>query len=344
MGKTSLLVHLLAHQGTYLPAQAAQPPLVLARLDLQQGIEYTTRFYSTALRELLIQIPPSQSTEARQLVRLRGRLQETPEATYDTFMDTLHQLRDQDGICVRPVVVIDEFECLLDPSAQPGFPYPTFFDGMRALLTADLLAMVVTSRRPLAEYFSDPARSNTMTSTFPTYFAPFVLETLDAAAADALLWQPSDCLFTLAEVAQARRRAGGHPCHLQVAGAAWYEANVEHRSARWAYKRFIQLKGQNCMVSPPPTPLRPAGGSRYWHVLRRVCWESPCRVGQFAQRMGKKLDDVAAWLIGAGVLIFALVLVAAIVLFLLHLATGEDIQTLFQAGIALLKKALQLGS
>lgn len=204
--------------------------------------------------------------------------------------------------------------------------------------------MVIASRCQLSEYFSDPTRPGSMTSTFPTYFVPFVLEELDDAAADALLLQPSDHPLTLVEAARARRWAGGHPCHVQAAGAAWYEAKVEHHSARWACRRFAQLKGQNCLVSLPCSARSAPARGRCRRVLRWVAWDLPCRVGGLAQGLGKKVDDVGAWIIGAFLLTFAVLLVLVLVFYFLGLATSEDIQTLVQVGLAWLKKGLGLGS
>src|SRR4051812_45091563 len=43
MGKTSLLNHLLGHQDKYLLPVPNQPPLILARLDLQEEVSHATR-------------------------------------------------------------------------------------------------------------------------------------------------------------------------------------------------------------------------------------------------------------------------------------------------------------
>lgn len=261
MGKTSLLNHLVGRQDEVLIPQPDQPPLALARLDLQAGVSKAARFYGTALRELLDGLPPSRSAEAGRFQEWRERLHARPEASYDEFEHTLKRLRDPRGVCARPALIVDEIERLLDPAVKEGFPFPYFFDGLRATITADLLAMIVASRRPLAEYFLDPARPGSLTSSFPTYFTPFTLSPLDDAAADALLLlQPSDHPLTLQETAEAKRWAGGHPCHLQVAGQAWYEAKDAGHTAEWVRRRFEELKSQSCMVghtAPARTSPRP---------------------------------------------------------------------------------------
>ena len=150
----------------------------------------------------------------------------------------------------RPVIVIDEFEYLIEPSAKEGFPYPSFFNGLRSIIgdKDGLLAMIVASRRPLAEYFSDPARPGSLTSTFPTYFQPFTLGPLDDAAAGELLLQKSEHTLNNREVEEAKQWARGHACHLQVAGAALYQAKANGRPSEWTYNRREELKGQSCMV------------------------------------------------------------------------------------------------
>lgn len=316
MGKTSLINHLIGHPDQYLLRQPDQPPLVLASVDLQAGVSNATNFYGRASRELLARLPPSRSAEARELDSLRQRLDQKPQASYDEFERVLRRLRDRRGLSVCPVLVVDESERLLDPAVREGFPFPHFFDGVRALITADLLAMVVASRCPLAQYFTDPTRPNSLTSTFPNYFTPFTLSPLDDAAADALLLQPGDHPLTPSEAAEARRWADGHPCHLQVAGQAWYEAKAQGRRQTWARQRFVELKSQSCLVSPAAT-----GRTRshlLQRVLRAIFVDLPLTVGRLAQHLGARFDDLAAWIIGA-------VLILLLGLVLLGVITGGDL-------------------
>jgi hypothetical protein len=328
MGKTSLLNHLVGRQDEFLVPQPDQPPLVLACLDLQAGVPNAARFYGTALRALLDRLPPSRSAESRSLQDWRERLHARPEASYDEFEDVLKRLRDARGVCVCPVLIVDEFERLLDLAAKEGFPYPHFYNGLRALITAELLAMVVASRRSLADYFRDPDRPGSLTSSFPTYFTPFTLSLLDDAAADALLLQPGDHPLTLQESAEAKRWAGGHPCHLQVAGQAWYEARVEGHTPRWARRRFDELKSQSCMVGHTLPTKTAAWPGRLRRVLQAIFWDAPVWVGRLAQHLGARFDDVAAWIIGAAVIIL-------ILLVLMGVATGSDLLAVIKKGLGL---------
>jgi hypothetical protein len=300
---------------------------VLARLDLQAGVTNEARFFGTGLRELLDHLPPSRSSEALAFESLRARLYATPEANYDQFQRALRQLRDPRGICVRPVLIVDEFERLLDPEAAEGFPFPGFFDGVRALITADLLAMIVASRRPLAEYFRDPARPDSLTSTFPSYFTPITLRPLDEQAADALLLQPSDHRLTVQETAQAKRWAGGHPCHLQVAGQACYEAQAGGHAPTWARKRFDELESQSCMTGQVAGKESRLG--RLWRVLPRAIFlDFFIAIGRLAQHLGARFDDVAAWLIGAAIILILLLL-------LFGVAKGSDLLDIIKQGLGL---------
>jgi hypothetical protein len=253
MGKTSLLNHLVGNWETHKPLRPELPPLLLAAIDLQANVTDATRFYGAALRELL-----AQTSQTGQLLReWHMRLQRQPVASYDEFQDALVRLKGlNEEIRVQPVLIVDEFERLLEPEMRTGFPYPHFFDNLRSLIghRSELLVMVVASREPLERYFTDPQRPSGLTSSFPTYFQPRTLGPLKPAEADALLLQPSDHPLTPTEAAQARRWAGEHPCHLQVAGAAWYQAKAEgHAPAQqWAQKRYKEVQPQNCLVIPNP--------------------------------------------------------------------------------------------
>lgn len=254
MGKSSLINHLLGHPDQYLIAQPDQPRLSLARVDLQSNVSDAIQFYGTALRSLLSHLPSSRGDEARELQRLLERLNEKCEASYAEFNRVLHQLRDAHGPQVRPVLVIDEFESLLDVRVKDSFPFPMFYNGLRSLMTEGVLAMVVASRLSLTDHFNSLPTS--LTSTFPTYFTHFSLKPLDDTAADALLLQDSDYPLGLLEARQSREWTKGHPCQLQAAGQAWYETKAGTNTAKWAHDRFIELRNHSCMVGRDTQPLR----------------------------------------------------------------------------------------
>lgn len=309
MGKTSVLNHLLANQGKYLMAQPDQPPLVLAHIDLQRNITEAKRFYGMALRELLANLPPSRSKEAQHLSQLHARLDTQPEATYDEFDRTLRQLRDQRGICVRPVLLIDEFDEFFDDSISANFPYPQFFNGLRALMTADLIALVVASPQHLIEYFTDSKYHQNLTSDFPTYFQTHPLLTLNNAAATALLTQGKHPL-SITEIVEAYTWSEGHPYYLQVAGKAHYEAREGRHSNEWMHQKREEMKNGNCATGQPPEQSQQRiWWKRIFHTLFQIiCFvfiTTPLWIGKGTQYIGLRINDVAAWLLGWAVVISA---------------------------------------
>lgn len=325
MGKTSLINHLLGNEAKYVPL-LSERPLRLAHVDLQGDVADAGRFYGAALRELLPDPPPRRSEQAW-LRQLRDRLLARPTCEADEFHRALRHLREVSG--VRPVLVVDEFEQLLADGSAGGFPYPAFFNNLRALIgdRHELLAMVIASRCPLAEYFNDPRRPHQLTSTFPNYFQPFRLEPLADADADALLRQGSG--LQLAELRAARAWAQGHPCHLQAAGEAWAQTKQRQESEQWARARFGEIIKQSCLIGTARTPpVHTQPRRRYAPRLalclllvaalaltcftferpRRALWSVPLYLGQMIQGLGNKFDDLIGWSIGAGFILLALLL------------------------------------
>jgi hypothetical protein len=300
MGKTSLLHHLLGNPRHRPPS--GDPPLLLAEVDFQRQVTDSTGFYGLALREILRNLPdhPDFADAPARFAELETRA----AADFAEFDRWLRRLRD--ARLARPVLLVDEFERLLEPEFRPGFPLPLFYEGLRSLLTADLLALVVASRLPLAEHFA--RHPEAMTSTFPTYLAPYTLAELDEAAAEQVLMQGMVFGLTLSEIQQARRWAGGHPCRLQCAGDAWFWAKQGKRDAVWAERRFRELAGQTCLARAEPAPvgLRVRRGvgwlTRVPHIL---LVDVPRKTGGAIQGLGEKLDQLAAWVLGFGFIVAA---------------------------------------
>lgn len=292
MGKTSLLHHLLGHP----QADAAS---LLVEVDLQANVTAAADFYGRAMRGILAD-PRAQAAVPKAAASLQ-RMRAQPQADFVEFERLLRRLRDAN---VRPVLLVDELERLLEPQFAAGFPFPVFFDGLRSLLTADLLALVIASRLSLAEHFeSHPAA---MTSTFPSYLKPFTLRELDPAAADWLLMQGKDCGIGLTERQTARSWAGGHPCRLQCAGQAWVEAKAGRHDAVWAQRRFRELAGQACLARVDKSS-NGEGVLRVWRGLGRVPrWlfvDLPKKIGGLAQRIGGNLSTAGEWILGVVVIL-----------------------------------------
>ena len=145
--------------------------------------------------------------------------------------------------------MVDEFEALL--ALPVAADLPRFFAQLRAMMSADLMTMVIASIRPLTEYSSDLAIFDGLTSPFANYFTTFYLKPLDDADAEVLLRGASNDQLTDKEIPESRRWAGGQPCLLQVAAAAWHEAKRKGRTEEWVYQRREELKHQNYAPVPP---------------------------------------------------------------------------------------------
>lgn len=295
MGKTSFLNHLQDNPARRPPA--GSPPLLMARVDLQAGVTEARQFYGHALRALLAQTPGWDG--------LRRRLAQQAVAEADEFYQWLADCQAQGA--GRPLLLVDEFERLLEPALRGGFPVPLFYDGLRAAITGQRLALVLASRLPLAEHFQRlPAG---LTSTFPNYLPPQHLRELATADADRLLLQGNAAGIGIAEAQAAKHWAGGHPCRLQCAGQAWLEAKRFHHDAAWAQQRYRELNGQACLAHSPPPPwgLRlKRAGARLCRGPRWLCVDLPCGIGRGVQWFGAKLDEIAAWLVVGIGLIFGL--------------------------------------
>ena len=299
LGKTSLLRHLPGQ-----PPPAAESLLV--EVDLQANIRAEADFYARALLGILadprVQLMPD---AAAALLRLQAR----PQADFAEFERWLTRLRAANT--VRPVLLVDEFEHLLDAPYAAGFPFPAFFDGLRSLLGANKLALVIASRLTLAEHFErHPAQ---ITSNFPNYLPPFRLRELDEAAAETLLLQGLACGLGLSDVQTARRWAGGHPCRLQCAGQAWVEAKQGKHDAVWARRRYQEYIGQNCLVRVPATPagLRLKRAGRWLaRGPRWLCVELPKKIGGLVRWIGGSLSTAQDWILG---MIVILLLIEALI-------------------------------
>lgn len=265
IGKTSLITHLVAYQHHYLPAKPDQPPVILVALYPGADIPNAEHFYGTAMHKLLERIPASHRERAARFDDLCLRLTQQPALKYNEFWQVLDQLSSPRGVHVQPVLVVDDFENLLDRSVKSGFPYPYFFSELRAVLSAHVLSMLMVSQRPLLHYFKDRGSPGNMASTFPTYFhITHRLGPISADAADALLQQASRHTLTPAEAASARRWAGKDLRSLQAAGAAWYLAHEEGQpSKQHAHQHFASLKQAMGTEQPHTQSSSPSDG-RVW--------------------------------------------------------------------------------
>lgn len=275
MGKTSLLKHLLGNQQQHITPPPNQPPLVLAHLDIQENISNAEQFYGKALRALLDNLPSRTNELAKALEPFRQKLHKEPKATAIEFENVLKSLKEAESGRVRPVLLIDEFERVFEEHLKAGFPFPDFYDGLRSQITNNRLAIALFSREKLVSYFD----RQSLSSSFPSYFQPFTLKELDKEAADALLLQNSDHPLTTEQAREARRWAGLHPCHLQCAGAAWYQAMSEGKPREWAKARYAEIVEQLGFINPSHLPVKSVKGLRHRAKKPRVWLSALALVG-----------------------------------------------------------------
>jgi|GEM_PF-3126257 len=303
MGKTSVLNHIEGNQSRHLPVRQGNAPLLLGRVDLQSHINNPEQFYAEVLSNLLTARTKQSQPLAKDLRTLSHQLKQKPETDYQKFRQTLKTLQES-GLKMRPVILVDEFEKLFESPRREHFPFPDFYDGLRALITEGCLRMVIASREPLMTYFN---RDGALSSTFPSYFNPFDLEPLSQDESHRFLLQPSDHPLTIMDAAECWEWGNGHPCHLQAAGSACYQAKAERKSSDWIIKRREQLKAQNCMVNVNPQYRK----KRKWLiwaivgvlVLAAIWFGLPEVIGKPIQAIGEKFDNIAAWLIGLAVIV-----------------------------------------
>ena len=120
MGKTSLLHHLLGH-----------PPAVndrwLIEVDLQAHVTAAADFYGRALRGMLDHPQAQAMPNAAATLQ---RLQALPQADFAEFEAWLRKLRLAQG--KRPVLLVDEFERLLEPQFAAGWVSQSMKSGLAA--------------------------------------------------------------------------------------------------------------------------------------------------------------------------------------------------------------------
>lgn len=257
MGKTSVLNHLLGRRAQLFPTTDGQPPYVVVAWNMQDGVTSAERFYGRALAEVLAQL----NLPEPQLQQLQQRFWAEPRATGDEFRQVLQFLKEQK--LARPVLLVDEFEQVFEPHLKAAFPFPDFFNGLRAHIEANRVALLLFTRANLLSYF----QRQSLTSSFPSYFTIVPLGELTQEDAESLLLQPSDRRLTSEEMQEALSWAGLHPSRLQCAGQAWYEAKWLGKSARWARERYDQIAPGHAFVNPAHHALVSRAG--LWHRLRQ---------------------------------------------------------------------------
>jgi hypothetical protein len=87
MGKSSLLNHLLGHPEKYFSRSPDEPPLLLARVDMQAGISDARQFYRGALVEWLKELPTGAQADALRKIVSSGLRNGDQQDAYGAFRD-----------------------------------------------------------------------------------------------------------------------------------------------------------------------------------------------------------------------------------------------------------------
>ncbi len=299
IGKSSLLYHF--YQTWTARVQTTRSPVVIY-LSLQEAQAQTEDGFYRALLSRLAQHLTTQRHAA-----LRHALQDS-SSDRTSFTAAMRQCGSAD---LRPVFCLDEFEALLK---RPERFDDDFYDALRALMDICPVMFVVASKQPLKIY----RRRHQLTSPFFNQGHTLVLRELTEDEADDLVRLPASNVpgarpaLGLEEQRLARRWAGRHPCLLQLAADALWQAQEEGRDADWAQARY---KAQARRVSRPR-----------WHWLHKIPRRGASAlgwIGRTARRLGAALDEAQNWLIGALILI-------VVILVTLGLISGRDILDLLR--------------
>ncbi|QQS45191.1 MAG: AAA family ATPase [Acidobacteriota bacterium] len=263
MGKSSLLNHLIGNHENHLLQPQSRQRLVMVRVDLQASITSEQQFYGKALRDLMLHLPSQNRSLRNSLVTMQNQLNLNQAATGVDFEKVLTEIKERSNSRLRPVLLVDEFEEVFNESRKAGFPFPEFYNSLRSQLTAQRLALVIFSRLELIEYF----KQKNLTSDFPNYFLTFELKELTPTAADELLLQESDHQLDIHEAQQARQWAGLHPCALQCAGEALYQAKAGNFTIQQAKKQYRRYVKSVCYSDP--SRMRILSRRGLWIIVKR---------------------------------------------------------------------------
>jgi hypothetical protein len=201
---------------------------------------------------------------------------------------------------VLPVICMDEFDKLLRNRSVFD---PAFYQGLRALLDANLLMLVVSSTKPLDQ--------NPWLSSFFNLGHTSYLENLTEMEAGDLVQLPRSTdpsqEFALSENRQKLALQWGerNPYLLQLAAVCLWEAREYDQSDEWARERFEKEAHK---------------AKRYWldprgfvSPLRWLCWDLPSAVGRLVGVLGVKVSDMRNWIVGIVIIIVILALVLRLV-------------------------------
>ena len=306
IGKSSLLYHFYQTWTERVPDPSHYVVIFLSLQDARCHQEKT--FYRTVAKTLLQQPKIGKDPE------LAPRFQDgnLDRGQFSRAIRACHRKS------LLPVLCLDEFEALL---SRPREFDDGFYDGLRSLLDANALMLIVASRESLMTL----AQDHRLTSRFFNLGQTLTLERFRPEEVDDLVRLPASTVpgapaaLSLEEQQTAREWGDGHPFYLQLAALHICEARQQGKSLEWARKRYEQER----RVRERPRPLNRAL-SWLLRAVRWLAWDLPRGLGSLGKRIGLTLDNLTSWFLGA-------VILAMVILALVGIVPWQDLMTVVKS-------------
>lgn len=298
IGKSSLLYHFYQTYEQRIESRNKNPRNYLAvYLSLQQGnCQNKSSFYQVVAEELCKNLK-----QRYDWFRKPRKLIQALEANHfdtESFYNAIVQFRD---VGILPILCLDKIEALFENSEEFN---NSFYDNLRSLMDNNALMLVIASRENLKVY----SRRKKLTSSFFNLGQVIMLEGLTNNEARDLVRLPetnipgSQAVLNDDYQQTALEWGGNNPYLLQLAGLYLWEAKQSNKDINWAKKRFDrQAKGISANHSI---------WGKILLFLKWVFWRLPVKLGQTAQFIGTRLDELQAWV--TGVFMVGIIILAAL--------------------------------
>jgi archaellum biogenesis ATPase FlaH len=292
MGKSSLLWQL------YLERRTLMPGCLVAYVDMQGYACHTQRgFLTVALRALLADLDDPAIFGCVLAEQSIGDLNEEEAVDLTGFKNALRALADCEAQPLRAVLLIDEFEAMLQYRDEFS---DTFFGALRNLTSHGRMAFVVASHRSLTELPIAQTKSS-----FPNIFAQCPLGCFTPKEAHELVSQPSDRPLDGHEMSLALRLGRNYPHLLQLACSEIYRAKSQTPPDLARVEREFPRLVAN--TRPPREEPSEPSGPKPWPTegsAKPLNWLGPvAAVGRFARLIGGAWNDIQNTVIGVSVIV-----------------------------------------
>ncbi|MGA1132917.1 MAG: hypothetical protein ACO31I_11735, partial [Prochlorotrichaceae cyanobacterium] len=217
MGKTSFLHYIQGRSEVFF--QPSQRPLMIL-LDLQDQRFQTPEGLLEGVR--------------RSLTRATGQEPWTAADNQDSVVDGLENLRNRGD---RLIVILDEFEAI----GQRLEAFQGWGDDWRSKACGGLLTLVIASKNPISEIYTD----FNLTSPFGNIFSTTILGALEPEAWQQLVQDGFGASVESATLDWIDTLAGGFPYYVQMAAALlWQWGDYEKAAQEFRFQakpRFREL-------------------------------------------------------------------------------------------------------